>query len=100
MLVVTGPGVRLQVGVRVHALMWAAGVHILSVAQKPVVCETAVGLGRPTPVELYSRAVQHDVPRYGPDACVLNKSSTVLTFQFLRPKQRNGLKCRLRNEIK
>lgn len=67
-LVQTGPGVGLQVGVDVLALMWAADVHTLSVAQEPVVCEGAVGSGRPTPVELYSSAVHHHVPRYGPDA--------------------------------
>lgn len=67
-LVVTGPGVGLQVGVCVLALVWAAGVHTLSIAQKPVVCEKAVGPGRLTPIELYSCAVHHNVPQYGPDA--------------------------------
>lgn len=67
-LAVTGPGVRLQVGVCVLALVWAAGVHTPPITQKPVVCETAVGSGRLTPVELYSRAVHQNVPRDGPDA--------------------------------
>lgn len=72
----TGPGVGLQLGVCVLALMWAAGVHTLSVTQEPEVCKKTVGSGWMAPVELYSRAVHYDMPRCGPDACVLNRKNS------------------------
>lgn len=70
----TGPGVGLQLGVCVLALMWAAGVHTLSVTQEPEVCEETVGSGWTAPIELYSRAVHYDMPRCGPDACVSHRN--------------------------